>query len=225
MLFIFCDACVYVKISALNLSTFKWLPDFVSSVCVFIVEQKTDFMDSLLVWSPEPQRKPGGLARLQCAAFNWDLLHTRRLAEILSWNQHLCCHWFWLGCYGKGVVGGAIFGRGRAEGWGVCGLAAKGEEIRVCGYYSKATQGNTTDVTELNVSLSYLTTKQSSGELQKKDLTHTRRHRWTGRFSHTRIFKIRYKFEKKVVYSKYFKLTSAGCDNCHSCDQDVLHFH
>lgn len=60
------------------------MTDFDSFLRAFIVEQEVDFMDSLLVWSSEPERQLGGLPRLQRAAMYWDLHHTGRLAEVLS---------------------------------------------------------------------------------------------------------------------------------------------
>lgn len=56
-------------------------------------------------------------------------------------------------------------------------MTTKGEEIRVCGHHSKAAQGNTADITEFDMSLPYLTTKQGCGKLQEKDLTYTDTHK------------------------------------------------
>lgn len=159
-----------------------FLPDFASFLRALIVKQKVYFMDSLPVWSSEPERQLGGFPWLQCAAIYWDLHHTGWLAEILSWNQHLRCHWAWLGRCGQGFIGWAVFSRGRTKGSeGCCGLAAKGEEIRVCRHHSKTTQGNTTDITELNKGFSDLTTQQCSGKLQEEYLTQTHKHtnKWT----------------------------------------------
>lgn len=42
----------------------SFLPEFVSFLCALIVEQEADFMDSLLVWSSEPERQLSGFPRL-----------------------------------------------------------------------------------------------------------------------------------------------------------------
>lgn len=134
-------------------------------------------MDSLLIWSSKPKRQLNRLPWLQCAAFNWDFHYTWQLAEVLSWNQCLRCHWAILEGYGKGCVGQAVDSWCWAEGRGCFGLTTKGEEIRVCGHHSKAAQRNTADITEFDMSLPYLTTKQGCGKLQKKDLTYTDTHK------------------------------------------------
>lgn len=149
---------------------FQFLPYLESFLCALIIEQKVDFMDSLLVWSSQPERQLSGLPWLQDAAIYWNFYHTRWLSEIISWNQTLCGFWGPLERCGHGFIRWTIFSWRRAE--GCCGLAAKGEESGVCGHHSQATQSNTADITELNICFSDFATQQSSGKLQEKNLTY-----------------------------------------------------
>lgn len=128
-------------------------------------------MDSLLIWSSEPERQPSRLPGLQCATSDGDLHHRRQRAEVLGRGQSL----------GRqrglrlavGLVRQAVStlcwaggGRGRRR----FGLRAKGEEVRVRGHHPQAAQGNAAHVPELYVSLSDLAAEQRRGEVQEKDL-------------------------------------------------------